>query len=82
MIEKYLREIEISGMVLVIIGILLSLTPFRGFSGWFCGLGMLLWLITFLYMAFHWSDYERQNKQNIMILLVAIAILLAQMLLR
>ena len=76
--EKYLREIEVSGLVLVAAGIVLSLFG-MGLSEWFCGIGMLLWLVTFLYKAFHWSDYEKQNKQNVVILLIAIFILLAQM---
>lgn len=76
--EKYLREIEVSGLVLVAVGIVLSLFG-MGLSEWFCGIGMLLWLVTFLYKAFHWSDYEKQNKQNVVILLIAIFILLAQM---
>ena len=76
--EKYLREIEVSGLVLVAAGIVLSLFG-MGLSEWFCGIGMLLWLVTFLYKAFHWSDYEKQNKQNVIILLIAIFILLAQM---
>ena len=76
--EKYLREIEVSGLVLVAVGIVLSLFG-MGLSEWFCGIGILLWLVTFLYKAFHWSDYEKQNKQNVVILLIAIFILLAQM---
>lgn len=79
--KKYLREIEVSGLVLVVAGIVLSLFGV-GLAEWFCGIGMLLWLVTFLYRAFHWNEYERENKQNISILLIAIIILLAQMLLK
>ena len=79
--EKYLREIEVSGLVLVVAGIIFSLFGV-GLAEWFCGIGILLWLVTFLYKAFHWNEYERENKRNIFILLTTIAFLLAQMLLK
>jgi len=49
------------------------------FGGWLCGIGILLLLVVFLYKAFHWSEYERENKQYIVIILLTIAILLVQM---
>ena len=79
--EKYLREIEVSGLILVVAGIVFSLFGV-GLAEWFCGIGILLWLVTFLYKAFHWNEYERENKRNIFILLTTIAFLLAQMLLK
>ena len=79
--EKYLREIEVSGLILVVAGIVFSLFGV-GLGEWLCGIGILLWLVTFLYKAFHWNEYERENKQNIFILLTTIAFLLAQMLLK
>lgn len=79
--KKYLREIEVSGLVLVVAGIVFSLFGV-GLAEWFCGIGILLWLVTFLYKAFHWNEYERENKRNIFILLTTIAFLLAQMLLK
>ena len=80
--KKYLREIEISGLILVIIGIVCSWVWGANFGMWPCLVGLLLWLVTFLYKAFHWKEYERENRQNIMILLLAILILLAQMIMR
>ena len=77
--KKYLREIEISGLVLVIIGIAFSWIWGANFGMWPCFMGLLLWLVTFLYKAFHWNEYARENRQNIVILLVAIIILLLQM---
>ena len=59
--KKYLREIEVSGLILTAIG-------------------LLLLLVVFLYKAFHWKEYERENKQYIIIILIAIAILFIQML--
>ena len=79
--ERYLREIEISAFVLIAAGIVLA-KFIVGLAEWFCGIGILLWLVTFLYKAFHWNEYERENKRNIFILLTTIAFLLAQMLLK
>ena len=80
--KRYLREIELSGLILVIIGVVCSLVWGYKFGAWPCGLGMLLWLITFLYKAFRWNEYARENRQNIMILLIAIFILTIKMLIR
>ena len=80
--KKYLREIEVSGLILVIIGIVLSWIVNANYGMWPCLTGLFLWLITFLYKAFHWSEYARENKQNIMILLIAIIIFILQMLMR
>ena len=77
--KKYLRELEVSGLILVIIGIVCSWIWGATFGMWPCLVGLLLWLITFLYKAFHWGEYARENKQNITILLIAIVILILQM---
>ena len=80
--RKYLREIEISGVILAAIGIVCAMVWGVQFGMWHCGLGLLLLLVTFLYKAFHWKEYERENKQYIMIILLTIAILFFQMLTR
>ena len=80
--RKYLREIEISGVILAAIGIVCAMVWVVQFGMWPCGLGLLLLLVTFLYKAFHWKEYERENKQYIMIILLTIAILFFQMLTR
>lgn len=80
--KKYLREIEMSGLILVIIGVVLSMFVGNGYAMWPCGYGLLLWLVSFLYKAFHWQEYERENKQNIIILLIAIIFLIIKMLAR
>ena len=78
--RKYLREIEISGVFLAAIGIVCALVWGTPYGMWPCGLGLLLLLVIFLYKAFHWKEYERENKQYIMIILLTIAILFFQML--
>ncbi len=80
--KKYLREIEVSGLLLVIIGIALAWTLGSHIGMWPCVVGLLLWLVSFLYKAFHWNEYARENRQNIVILLIAIFILLLQMISR
>ena len=80
--RKYLREIEISGLILAAIGIVCAMVWGANFGMWPCLVGLLLWLITFLYKAFRWKEYERENRQNILILLIAIFILLTQMIFR
>ena len=76
--KKYLREIEMAGVILASTGIVNSLGSIYG--GWICGIGILLMLIVFLYKAFHWNEYARENKQYIWIILLTIALLFIQML--
>lgn len=77
--KKYLREIEVSGLILIIIGCVISFFWGDMIGVWPCAAGMLLWLVSFLYKAFHWQEYERENKQNIVIVIIAIVLLLIQM---
>lgn len=79
--KKYLREIEIASIILAGIGIASALIWGANYGGWLCGVGLALMLIVFLYKAFHWKEYERENKQYIMIILLAIIILFVQMIL-
>ena len=80
--RKYLREIEISGVILAASGIVCALVWGTPYGMWPYGLVLLLLLVIFLYKAFHWKEYERENKQYIMIILLTIAILFFQMLTR
>lgn len=80
--KKYLREIELSSAILCIIGVVIAMIWGYGFGAWPCGVGLLLFLIVFLYKAFHWKEYERDNKQYIVIILIAILILIVQMIFR
>lgn len=80
--KKYLREIEVSGLILVIIGIVSSMIWGSIIGMWPCAVGLMLWLVSFLYKAFHWQEYERENKQNIIILIIAIILLFTQMILK
>ncbi len=80
--KKYLREIELSGMILVIIGIICSYVWNINVGVWPCTCGLLLWLVSFLYKAFHWIEYARENKKNIVIVMLAIFLLVIQMIMK
>ena len=77
--KKYLREIEVAGLILTAIGIAISYVWSAQYGAWPCGVGLFLLLILFLYKAFHWKEYERENKQYIWIILICTAILIYQM---
>lgn len=77
--KKYLREIEVSGLILILIGVIISHIWGEGFGMWPCAAGMLLWLVNFLYKAFHWNEYERENKQNVIMIIIVIVLLFIQM---
>ena len=80
--KKYLREIEISGLILMVIGFFITIFLGANYGAWPCVAGILLWLVTFLYKAFHWTEYARENRQNIIILIGAIILLFIQMIKR
>ena len=80
--KKYLKELELASALLLIIGVILSMVKSYAIGAWPCGVGLLIFLTVFLYKAFHWKEYERDNKQNIGIILIATFILIIQMLLR
>ena len=77
--KKYLKELELASALLLVIGVVLSMVKSYAIGVWPCGVGLLMFLIVFLYKAFHWKQYERENKQYIVILLICIFILITQM---
>lgn len=78
--KKYLKEIETAAMILLLIGLIIALTAGYNYGAWPCGIGLLMLMLTFLYKAFKWKEYAKENKRNIVIILVAILFLLIQML--
>lgn len=80
MIKKYLREIEIAGMALIGIGLLIAYTAGKNYGAWPCGAGMLVLLVPYLYKAFHWKEYEQENRRNIWIIVLCILIIYIQLL--
>ena len=77
--KKYLKEIELASALLLIIGVVLSMVKSYAIGVWPCGIGLLMFLSVFLYKAFHWKEYERENKQYLVILLICIFLLIIQM---
>ena len=87
--KKYLREIEVSGVILTAIGIICTVICLQfgnesasNFGLWACGLGLILIFSVVIYKAFHWKEYERDNKRYIFCMLFAIAYLIIRMLLK
>jgi hypothetical protein len=78
--KKYLKEIEVAGMILLAIGWVTALAVGYEYGAWPCGFGLAILLIPFLYKAFHWKEYERENKLYITIILFCILLLFIQML--
>ena len=77
--KKHLKELELASALLLIIGVVLSMIKGYTIGVWPCGAGLLVFLTVFLYKAFHWKQYERENKQYIAILLICIFLLIIQM---
>ena len=80
--KKYLREIQLSSAILCIIGVVLAWIKGNQVGMWPCAVGVLLFIFVVIYKALNWKEYERDNKQNIGIILIATLILIIQMLLR
>ena len=77
--KKYLKELELASALLLIIGVVLSMVKSYAIGVWPCGVGLLIFIAVFLYKAFNWKQYERENKQYIVILLICIFLLIIQM---
>ena len=77
--KKYLKELELASALLLVIGVVLSMVKSYAIGVWPCGVGLLIFIAVFLYKAFHWKQYERENKQYIVILLICIFLLIIQM---
>ena len=80
--KNYLREIQLSSAILCIIGVVLAWIKGNQVGMWPCAVGVLLFVFVVIYKAFNWKEYERDNKQNIGIILIATFILIIQMLLK
>ena len=73
--KNYLKEIEISGVILMFIGCIMHRFLSLPAGIWACSIGILLWLLVVIYKAFHWKKYQRENRMNIFIMLGVIALL-------
>ena len=73
--KKYLKELELSGVILMFIGCIMHRLWSLPVGIWACSIGMLLWLLVVIYKAFHWKEYQRENRMNIIIMLGVIILL-------
>ncbi len=80
--KKYLREIEISSTILMLISCVGYRFLHMKWSIWICIIGLIMWLLQVAYKAFNWKEYARDNKQNILMMLFVIAMLFYLMLRR
>jgi len=78
--KKYLKSLEIAGMLLLAIGVVIALIAGYNYGAWPCGFGLTILLIPYLYKAFHWNEYERENKLYMIIIMITILLLFIQML--
>lgn len=73
--KKYLKVIEISGVILMFLGCIGHRVLHLSIAIWICIVGLALWLIQVVYKAFNWQEYAKDNSQNIIGILVVIIML-------
>ena len=78
--RNHLKELEIAGMALIAIGLIIAYTAGKNYGAWPCGAGMVVLLIPYLFKAFHWKEYEQENKRNIWIIVLCILVIYFQIL--
>lgn len=77
--RKYLKEIEMSGILMLIIGVIITKLNYPNWGTYVILIGILLWLTEVVYKAFHWLEYRRDNMVNIAMMLGVIVILIGTM---
>lgn len=73
--KKYLKEIDASGAILMFLGCVGYRFLRWDWPIWLCAIGIVLWVTPVVYKAFHWNEYKHDNKQNIVMMILAIIIL-------
>ena len=73
--KEYLKEIEISIVILMFIGCIMHRFWSLPVGIWACSIGIILWLVVVIYKAFQWKEYQHENRMNIFIMLCVIALL-------
>ena len=82
MIKKYLREIELAGIILLFIGFILGHLVNLQLGAMIVVIGLLIWLFSVVYKAINWKQYQRENIVNIYVMTGAIIIFLIMLFLR
>lgn len=70
--KKYLKEIEVSAMIMMFIGIILTSIDKAEWGAWVIMIAIALWLTEVVYKAFRWEEYRHDNILNIAIMTGAI----------
>ena len=78
--RKYLKELEIAGIILLAIGLIIAYTAGKVYGAWPCAAGMLVLLVPYLFKAFHWKEYEKENRRNIWVIVLCILFIYIQIL--
>jgi uncharacterized membrane protein HdeD (DUF308 family) len=78
--KKYLKEIELSGIIMLFLGVILGHFANANTGALAVAIGLLLWVITVVYKALHWDLYRRDNILNICIMMGAIVAIFTFML--
>ena len=82
MIKKYLKEIELAGIILLFLGFVVGHLVSMPLGAMIVVVGLLIWLFSVVYKALRWKQYPRENMVNVYIMLGAILIFLIILFLR
>ena len=77
-----MKTIETAAMLLMLIGVIFSFVWDANHAMWECGIGIALFLMVFLYKSFHWQEYAKENKRNLVIVTATIVLLYLTLLTR
>jgi len=77
--RKYLSQIKTVGILLMIVGIVMY--RLMGIASGFiaCGIGIALWVFEVIYKAVNWNEYQKDNMQNNIQILIVIMLLIGAM---
>jgi hypothetical protein len=79
--KKYLKELEIAGIILLFIGVILGHTVGMTTGACAVAIGLLLWVATVVIKAFNWNEFRRDNIVNIFVMLGAIILIFISLIL-
>ena len=76
--KKYLREIEISSVILMLIGCVGHRFMHWQWAIWVCIAGLILCLLQVVYKAFNWKEYARDNKMMLFVIAMLFYLMLTR----
>ena len=78
--KQYLKKIENTSIVLMLIGCVGHRFLHFSWTIWVCIAGLIAWFGVVIFKAFNWKEYARDNKQNILMMLFVIVLMFILML--